>query len=89
MNTKKIPSWFKDYELYEEGATVKNPYTGRTYELDALELSIYDAIIGANNIIQSMGGVMNPKTGIYQKEMAKGLSWFRKNNSEAYMVLLD
>tara|TARA_B100000963_G_scaffold269671_1_gene237791 strand:- start:2179 stop:2448 length:270 start_codon:yes stop_codon:yes gene_type:complete len=86
--TKEVPSWFTG-EIYQKGKVVKNPYSGRTMELDALELSIYDYIIGLNSIIQSMGGVMDPRTGRFQVEMAKGLSWFRNNNAEAYMVLLD
>jgi hypothetical protein len=37
----KLPKWFKG-ELYEEGATVQNRFSGEEYELNALELSMYD-----------------------------------------------
>ena len=32
--------------LYDNGAIVKNPYSGETARLNALELSIYDTIKG-------------------------------------------
>lgn len=89
---QKIPQWFKDkYELHEKGAVVGNPYSGQDYELNALELSIYDIIIGAQATIDAFynGDVFDPKTAPLQREMAKGLTWFRQNNPEAYMVLLD
>lgn len=91
MNSKEqtIPTWFKEYKVYDEGAVVTNPWSKQSYELNALELSIYDMIIGLNEIIQSHGGPLNPETGIFQSEMAKGLSWFRKHNPDAYMILLD
>jgi hypothetical protein len=88
MKNAKVPNWFIG-EVYEKGAVVKNPYSGRTCELNNIELSIYDYVIGLSNIIQSLGGVLEPKTGSFQKEMAKGISWFRNNNAEAYMILLD
>ncbi len=93
-NTKeqKVPKWFEGkYELYEKGAIVGNPYSGQDYELNAIELSIYDVIIGAQaNIDFFYGGdLLDPNTANLQKEMAKGLTWFRQNNPEAYMVLLD
>jgi hypothetical protein len=84
----KTPSWFTG-ELYEKGSIVKNPYSGMQFELNALELSIYDYVLGLNTIIQEMGGVMDPRTVKFQGEMAKGISWFRNNNAKAYMILLD
>ncbi len=93
-NTKeqKVPKWFEGkYELYNTGATVSNVYSGQDYELNALELSIYDIIIGAQANIDFFynGDLLDPHTAPLQKEMAKGLTWFRQNNPEAYMVLLD
>ena len=79
----KLPKWFKG-ELYEEGATVQNRFSGEEYELNALELSMYDFVMGAT-IMMEMG--MNSPSSV--KELQKGLDWFRKNNSKAYMVLLD
>ena len=79
----KLPKWF-DGELYSEGNTVRNPYSGETYELTAEELSMYDFIIGANQLMEM--GMIAFKN---QDDMRKGLTWFRKNNPEAYYVLLD
>jgi hypothetical protein len=46
-------------------------------------------IIGAQLMVDAFGGPFNPNTAEFQEEMAKGISWFRSNNAEAYMVLLD
>jgi hypothetical protein len=35
------------------------------------------------------GDMLDPKTAYFQREMRKGLDWFRENNAEAYMILLD
>jgi len=85
MNMKtikqKLPSWF-DGELYEEGATVQNRFSGEKYELNAMELSMYDFVMGST-IMCEMG-----HTDVVPN-LRKGLDWFRMNNAEAYMVLLD
>ena len=88
MKTKELPKWF-DGELYVKGDVVKNPYSGDKYELNAAELSMYDFIMGAQFTIDRQGGVFNPATSKLQQQMAKGLSWFRSANPEAYMILLD
>tara|TARA_R110000824_G_scaffold48011_11_gene135894 strand:+ start:1156 stop:1407 length:252 start_codon:yes stop_codon:yes gene_type:complete len=80
----KRPKWFKG-ELYEEGGTVKNRFSGEEYELNAMELSMYDFVMGAT-IVSEMG-IFNDSQDV--KDLQKGLSWFRENNNEAYMVLLD
>lgn len=80
---QELPKWFTG-QLYEEGDTVRNPYSGESYELTAEELSMYDFIMGANQLM-SMGMIALKN----QKDMRKGLDWFRKNNVEAYYVLLD
>ena len=85
---QKVPKWF-DGEVYTEGDTVRNPYSGETYELNGLELSIYDLIIGAQHLVDAFGGPFNKNTIKFQKEMRKGLDWFRSNNVEAYYILLD
>ena len=82
---QKLPSWF-DGELYEEGDAVTNPYSGEEIELTAEELSMYDFCMGAT-FVYEMGGLS--VDGKILKDLQKGLDWFRKNNSEAYMVLLD
>jgi len=69
---------------------VINPFSGQEFELNGLELSIYDFIIGCQILFESqgshLGNIMNDKR---INEFQKGLTWFRVNNPEAYMVLLD
>ncbi len=79
----KLPKWFNG-ELYDKGETVTNPFSGQSYELTAEELSMYDFIIGVNQLMEL--GMYAPKS---IDDMRKGLTWFRKNNVEAYYVLLD
>ena len=88
MEKVKIPKWFNG-EIYPKGDTVTNPFSGATYDLNAIELSMYDFIMGSQMMIDMRGGLLHPATRSLQVDMAKGLSWFRKHNSEAYMVLLD
>jgi len=80
---QKLPKWFNG-ELYEEGATVQNRFSGEECELNAMELSMYDFVIGATTMME-MG--MHHDSMI--TDLRKGLSWFRTHNSNAYMVLLD
>ena len=82
---QKLPKWFNG-ELYEEGATVQNRFSGEEIELNNIELSMYDFIMGATTMYEMQG--MNVDQ-LMLKDLRKGLDWFRKNNSEAYMVLLD
>lgn len=79
MTTSKeqtLPKWFTGM-LYTSGDTVTNPFSGESYELSPAELSIYDFIMGCQ------------MTGRMQNDMMKALTWFRKANPKAYMVLLD
>ncbi len=82
---QKIPKWFQG-AIYKEGATVTNPFSGETYGLNGVELSIYDFIMGSQYIME-----VAPKTVTSKQinEFQKALTWFRNNNTEAYMVLLD
>jgi hypothetical protein len=81
-NKTTLPKWF-DGTVYETGDTVTNPFSGESYELNNLELSMYDFV---------MGRAMMPSNIISDKIIKNwqdGLSWFRTHNSKAYMVLLD
>ena len=87
MKTKEqtIPKWFKGM-IYDKGESVTNPFSGDEYELNGVELSMYDFIMGSQYVME-----VAPKT-VTEKQINdfhKALSWFRKNNSEAYMILLD
>ena len=88
MNTKttkqQLPKWFNG-ELFKKGGTVRNRFSGEEYELNNLELSMYDFIIGSTMVMEMVGGYKHTDVN----ELIKGLDWFRKNNAEAYMVLLD
>tara|TARA_A100001391_G_scaffold195347_1_gene172576 strand:- start:232 stop:519 length:288 start_codon:yes stop_codon:yes gene_type:complete len=90
FNLQKVPKWFEG-EVYDEGAVVRNPYSGAECELNALELSIYDMIMGAQMFIEMRyhGDMLDERTAPMQKDMRKGLDWFRTHNAEAYMILLD
>ena len=86
MSTKeiKLPSWFNG-ELYKEGGTVRNRFSGEKYKLNNIELSMYDFIIGSTIVLEMTGGYKHTDVD----ELRKGLDWFRQHNAEAYMVLLD
>jgi hypothetical protein len=81
---QQLPKWFNG-ELYEEGATVQNRFSGEEIELNAMELSMYDFVMGSTIVLEMAGGYKHTSVDL----LRKGLDWFRKNNSEAYMVLLD
>ena len=87
MSTKtkkqKQPKWFEG-QIYSEGGKVRNPFSGETYELNALELSLYDFIIGSQMVFSQFEATKKQIT-----DFDKALRWFRVNNPEAYMVLLD
>jgi len=84
IKKQKLPKWFKG-ELYEEGAVVRNRFGGGEIELNNVELSMYDFVIGSSIVMEMSGGYKHTDVNL----LRKGLDWFRKNNSEAYMVLLD
>ena len=81
LDRQKLPKWFNG-ELYNEGAEVRNRFSGDSCQLNNVELSMYDFIMGATMCME-MGMPCNVN------ELRQGLSWFRKNNAEAYMILLD
>ena len=87
MNTKtktqKQPKWFQG-QIYSEGGEVRNPFSGETYELNGLELSLYDFIIGSQMVFSQFEATKKQIT-----DFDKALKWFRVNNPQAYMVLLD
>ena len=87
MSTKtkqQLPKWFNG-ELYEEGATVRNRFSGEEYELNNVELSMYDFVMGSTMLLETAGGYKHTDVSL----LRKGLDWFRQHNAEAYMVLLD
>ena len=84
MKTKQeLPKWFNG-TVYEEGETVANRFTGEEIELNNIELSMYDFVMGVTMVIE-MGKYNDKLLSMHRK----GLQWFRVNNPTAYMVLLD
>jgi len=80
---QELPKWF-DGSVYPEGSVVANRFSGEEYELNNIELSMYDLVMGAS-IVSEIG----PCDNKIIKDLRRGLDWFRMNNVEAYMVLLD
>ena len=81
VKEQKLPKWFNG-ELYKNGATVQNRFSGEEYELNNIELSMYDFVMGS--VIMSEMGMTD-----VVPNLRRGLDWFRKTNPKAYMVLLD
>ena len=84
IKEQKLPKWFRG-ELYEKGAVVQNRFGGAEIELNNIELSMYDFVIGSSVLMEMSGGYKHTNVN----ELRKGLDWFRKNNPTAYMILLD
>jgi len=84
-NKQTKPKWFEGV-WYKTGEEVTNPFSGECYTLTGPELSMYDFIMGSQMVFE-----MQPKsvTSKQINDFHKALSWFRKHNSKAYMVLLD
>jgi hypothetical protein len=87
MKEKKqeLPKWFNGV-TYDEGDVVENRFTGQSIELNNIELSMYDFVMGATMTAEMGWSTANNEI---VRDLRKGLSWFRQNNAEAYMVLLD
>ena len=81
---QQLPKWFKG-EVYEKGAVVRNRFGGGEIELNNIELSMYDFVIGSSMLMEMSGGYKHTDVN----ELRKGLDWFRTHNAKAYMVLLD
>ena len=87
MSTKtkqQLPKWFNG-EVYKDGATVRNRFSGEEYKLNNIELSMYDFVMGSTMLLEMNGGYKHTDVSL----LRKGLDWFRQHNAKAYMVLLD
>ena len=82
---QKLPKWFNGM-LYAEGEAVKNPFSGEVYELNNVELSMYDFLMGCALLFERASNRVNDDM---IRDYEKGIRWFRQNNPEAYMALLD
>ena len=81
----KLPNWFNG-TVYDEGGKVRNPFSGEECELNAIELSMYDFIVGSQLVFEMMPGNISEDS---IKDFKAGLDWFREHNLEAYKILLD
>ena len=76
INTGTIgPDWFEG-DIYEEGGEVTNPTTGVTVELNNVQLSIYDSIIGTQFVLEIEPNTLNDNN---LKHYFKSLIWFKEN----------
>lgn len=82
-----LPKWFEGAK-YTEGDIVENPFSGAEFYLNRDELSMYDFLKGAEYtlIVMSEEDKMDDQL---VKDFDRGRDWFRKNNIDAYMALLD
>ena len=72
----EVPKWF-DGNIYTTGSEVTNPFSGSKVELNNIELSIYDFIMGI------------AYRGKYHKNFDRARYWFAEVNRNAYMELID
>ena len=84
VKEQPVPKWFNGV-IYDKGDIVANRFSGEEIELNNVELSMYDFVMGASITVEM--GIFN--TPNHVKDLRLGLQWFMKYNPEAYMVLLD
>ena len=90
----KLPKWF-DGTIYHQGDIVTNPFSGEEFYLNRYELSMYDFLKGAEyTLIMAQKKItQDDRTDKFTEQLVKdfdkGRDWFRKNNIDAYMALLD
>ena len=82
---QELPNWFNG-SLSKTGESVKNPFSGEVYELNNVELSMYDFLVGCSALFSRSSNRVNDDM---IRDYEKGIRWFRQNNPEAYMALLD
>jgi len=84
QNNSSIPKWF-DANVYQSGDVVSNPFTGKSCELNAEELSMYDYIKGLEYYLSSIDWKDQKRAQTF----SKALDWFMTKNPSAYYTLLN
>ena len=88
----KAPNSFEG-EIYDKGEVVTNRWSGESIELNNVELSIYDFIMGSEVYLEMQlegdDKLESSDVKFLRKNMRKGLKWFQSTNPEAYKILLD
>ena len=69
--------------------TRRNRFTGQSIELTEEEADKHDKIFYYEALATLEDRTLGIGASKHWKIMQKHLDWFRKNNAEAYMVLLD
>lgn len=83
-NSKKSPNWF-DGNIYENGGVVIVESSGEEFELNNLELSIYDFLCGVHVVALENHFI---DIEIDFETYVNGIEWFKQNNHKVYMKLL-
>ena len=89
--TKKyteLPYSLKDITIGSSDTEVQNPYSGVKYTLDPIEEAVYACIKGAEIVAYNLGPDKQMSNRMWET-VNQGCDWFRTNNPEAYMALLD
>ena len=78
LNKLELPKWFAG-EKYSKGDTLINEDTGEKLEINNLELSMVDFVMGSQMIIEMMG---DKATKSHSKYLNEGIDWLKKSNPE-------
>lgn len=81
-----LPKWFEGY-VGPHNETVQNPHTKIEVELTPEEVAMYDFIIGCEHYMAMMPQHSNDKS--LHRDLSQAKEWFRQNNFNAYMDLID
>ena len=74
LSGSEFNSW--EMGIYDQGEEITYPFSGVTFYLNNIELSVYDLTMGAERMGQ-------------WKIVRLCKDWFIENNMDAYMALLD
>ena len=80
----KAPDWFTG-TLYEKGDTIE--HKGREFKLSALELSIYDLLMGSYAMTESPASQFNPNYASFMINQKNCIEWFRVENPKLFEAL--